>query len=130
MARERRGRLAELGGRLLEELRHARVTVAALGARQQLVRDIADEDVLEAELLLAFDHRARLTQDQIAALERAEELRQPVRPAARDPLDRPAPEGLADDRGVEQQRPLGVGQRIEPCGDDAADRARERPSRL
>src|SRR4051812_15398022 len=51
VACKRGGSLTELGRRLLEELGHTRVTDATLGARQQLVRDIADEHMLEAELL-------------------------------------------------------------------------------
>ena len=41
-------------------------------------------------------------------------------------LERAAPERLADDRGVEQQRPLRGRQRVEPRGDDPAHRRRER----
>src|SRR5438094_238058 len=65
----------ELGGRLLEELRDARVPLAAVGPCEQLVGDVPDQHVLEAELLLALDQRGGLAHDQVSPLECAEQVR-------------------------------------------------------
>jgi len=71
---ECRSGLAELGGRLLEELGNPGVPLAPLGARQELIGDVADQDVLETELLLALDDRAGVPDDQVTPLEGAEQL--------------------------------------------------------
>src|SRR2546429_252614 len=52
VTRESGGGLADLTGHLLEELGDTRMALASLGPRQELVGDVADEHVLEAELLL------------------------------------------------------------------------------
>ena len=96
--------------------------------RQQVVGDVADQDVLEAVLLLALDdrHSSRGGPGRGARARRAARR---CRRLAGDPLERAAPEDLADNGGVEQQRPLGGGQRVEPGGDDPADRRRQRVAR-
>ena len=48
------------------------MSACSVGARQELVRDVPDQDVCERELLLVLDHRGRLATDQIAALELVE----------------------------------------------------------
>ena len=55
VVRERLVRLAHLAGRLLQKARDGGVPLAARGARQPLVRDVADQRVLERELLVAAD---------------------------------------------------------------------------
>src|SRR5204863_9173050 len=47
MACERRGRLADLSGCLLEKARDLRVPLLASRARERLVGDVANENVLE-----------------------------------------------------------------------------------
>src|SRR5215218_11238307 len=109
--------------RFLEEARDDVVPLPPCGAGEPLVRDVPDEPVLEAELVLALQARDRLAANQVAPLERAEKS---TRVALRlDRLQGAVPEGPADDRRVEEQRPLRGGKRVEPRGDDAADAGRE-----
>ena len=66
----RRG-LADLGRRLLDELGDVAVALATSGARLEVVRDVADEDVLERPLLVALDQGDGVAAHEVAALERA-----------------------------------------------------------
>ena len=91
VAGERRAGLADLGRRLLDELRDVAVPLAAPGARLEVVRDVADEDVLERPLLVSLDPGDRVAADQVAPLERGERRAETVG-IARDPLERAAPE--------------------------------------
>src|SRR5262249_34235662 len=69
VARERRSGLADLGRRLLDELRDVAVVLASPGAWLKVVRDVADEDVLERPLHVSLDPRRGLTVDQVPTLE-------------------------------------------------------------
>ena len=104
------------------------MTLLPAGPRQQFVGDLANQHVLEAELLLALDDRGRVAHDQVALLECAEQRREAV-PVVHHPLERAAPKSLAGDRGVEHQRPLPRGKGVEPCSDDSANRRRQRVGR-
>src|SRR3954447_25010855 len=94
MARERGGRLADLRGRLLQELRDLRMPLTTAGPREQVVGDVPDQHVLEDELLVALDRGDHLPADQVASLERVQELRQAPR-IVTHPLQSAAPENLA-----------------------------------
>jgi hypothetical protein len=74
----------------------------AVRTRQELVRDVADEDVRERELLLPLDQRARLAPDQVSPfelLEDAIDLGIGV-----ESQERVVPEDLPDDGRVEEDR--------------------------
>src|SRR5262249_12542026 len=64
--------------------------------------------------------RARVANDQVAPLERAEELGEPL--GDTNLRQRAAPERLSHDRRVEQERTLSVGECVEAGGEEAADR--------
>src|SRR5581483_10858712 len=69
-----------------------------------------------------------LAPDQVAALERPQKLAEAL--ATRTHLaQHAAPEDLAPDRRVEQDRALGVRERVEPRGEEAPDRVRQRARR-
>ena len=94
----------------------------AAGARQQVVGDVADEHVLERRTAASpsmIDDA--LAADQVAPLERRRAAAEPVGDRASITLERAAPEHLADDRRVEEERALLGRQRVEARGDDAAD---------
>src|SRR5205823_11381878 len=55
--------LADLGGGVLEEPRELLVPILPLGTRQQVVRDVPDQDMGERELLVALDRRDGLPPD-------------------------------------------------------------------
>src|SRR5581483_6820890 len=74
VSRDRTERLARVAGRPFEELRHDGVPPGALRARNQLVRDVADQDMREPELRLVLENRRRLATDEIPPLERIEQL--------------------------------------------------------
>ena len=82
VARDRADRLARHARRALEELGDQRVAPRALRARQQVVRDVADQDVRERELLLSLHDRAVFAPDQVSALELLQQQRRD-RPARR-----------------------------------------------
>src|SRR5688572_4095571 len=63
-----RGRVAKIWRRFLQEPGHRLVALPPLGSGQGLIRHIADEDMLEGELLLASDAGDRSAPDQVASL--------------------------------------------------------------
>ena len=71
-----------------------------VGARQELVGDVADQNVRERELLPVLDDRAGLTPDQIAALELVEDAVDVGIGAERE--QRVVPEHLPHDRSVQE----------------------------
>src|SRR5258707_6148275 len=122
--RERTDRLHRRACGTLEELRDERVASRSVCPRQEVVGDVADEDVSEGPLLLALDDRRRLSPDEIAELELYEDALD-VRARRADGAQRAVPEDLADDRRVEEQRTLALRQGIEARGDDPADARRQ-----
>src|SRR5439155_8912079 len=76
VARESRAGLADLGRRRLDELGDVTVCLAAPGARLEVVRDVANEDVLERPLHVSLDPGNRVSVDEVAALERGERHRE------------------------------------------------------
>ena len=64
--------LRDLTGRLLEEASHYPVSLAPCRTWQRLVGDVAEQAVLEGELLVALDSRDGLAADEIARLEGAQ----------------------------------------------------------
>ena len=118
MLAERLVRLADVGRRL-EVLGDGRVPLSSRGAWERLVRDVLDEAVLEAELLVAADARHRFAPDEVSVLQRAEE-RSHVVPLG-DARERAAPEDPADDRSVHQDAALGRWKRIQARSDDGPD---------
>src|SRR4051812_48510613 len=105
VAGERRSGLADLGCRRLDELGDVAMAPAPAGARLEVVRDVANEDVLERPLHVSLDPRNRVSVDQVAPLERGKDGAEAVG-VARDALERALPEDPADDRGVEDDLPL------------------------
>src|SRR5712691_4146441 len=55
--------------RRLEEASHRCVPLATIRPRERLVRDVVDQSVLEAKLLISLDARDRLAPDQVARLQ-------------------------------------------------------------
>ena len=102
-----------LGGRAMSP--------GTVGTGDLPVRDVADERVGEGELALALERRAALATDEALALERVQRRRRGICVAPH----RARPEHLADDGGVLEQLLLGVGQAVEPRGDDPLERLRE-----
>src|SRR5207247_3625747 len=113
---------------VLEKRSDRSVGLASLGPRQGGVGDIADQHVLEPELLLPPESRDRLAPDEVSSLQRIEQHGQPVLELA-ETRQRAAPEDLADHRGVEQQRPCRAAKGGEASGDASAD-ARGKPLRV
>ena len=58
-------RVARYSGRVAEELGDECVSLRAVGTRQEVVGDVADQNVRERELLLALDDRRGLAPDEI-----------------------------------------------------------------
>jgi hypothetical protein len=87
-------------------------------ARQQLIRHLADEHVLERELLIAFDHGFGLKLDQIVLLERREDVAE--RRAADHSVELAPPEHPSGHGSREKHGPLGRRQRVKSRGHDAA----------
>jgi hypothetical protein len=118
-----REELGELGtpfsGRHLDPLRDGGVRMAALPARQALVRDIPREDVLEDELRLPGYRRGELAPDELALLEPVERLAQFVSVAVQKEPDGFRPEDATDDRGALQRPLLRCLQQVDPRGQDA-----------
>ena len=99
---EDRGPLADpVAGGLFEQGGHRRVPLAPCRPRKRRVGDVADEHVLELELLVALEAGVGLAPDEIAPFQRVEQHRE-RRVRATKPRDRPAPEHLADNRGLEE----------------------------
>ena len=128
VAGERADHLTGRAGRAFEELGHERVAPRTVRAGQEVVRDVADQDMREGELLLAFDDRRGLAANQIAALELLEQACEvPVIGVHR--AERAVPEDPPDDGGVEEECPLRAWQRVQAGGDEPADARRKRPRR-
>ena len=81
---------------LAEPLGEARMVCRPRGLREARVRDVADEDVLEAIGLLVGERRARLVDDEVSQLEVLESVLDAV--TVRQMLDRAGPEAPADHR--------------------------------
>ena len=79
--------------------------------------------MLEAELVIALDAGLGHPADQIAQFQRGEELRERSRCAER--FEAPLPEDVADDRGAEEQLPLGSGEAVQARRDHRLDIRRE-----
>src|SRR5262249_57330125 len=105
---------------LLNELCDVAVPLAAPRARLELVRDVADENVLERPLLVALDPGHGISADQVASLESGQDAAQ-GRGIARDALERTPPEDPADDRRIEYHVSLLHWERVEACGDEPSD---------
>src|SRR5206468_4040065 len=73
------------------------VQLGAVGLRKPRIGDLADEDVLEPERVLAGDRGARLPLDEIPYQQRVERLVD-IADAARELLDRTPPEHPSDHR--------------------------------
>ena len=69
MLGERRRRRPASAGRRLEEAGHRCMSLAPAAARNRRVRNFANDDVLERELLVPFDPGSRLPADQVSRLE-------------------------------------------------------------
>ena len=124
MVRERFVRLADVARRLLEERGDRGVALAALRARERLVRDVLDEPVLERELLVALDPGDRLAADEVALPRASRAACDRSRPLV-DARERAPPEDAPDDGGVDSTvRSVGR-QRVEAGGDDRADARRQ-----
>src|SRR3982750_4540295 len=103
------------------------MAAGAAGAGQNAVRDITDHHVGKRKLLLALEHRLRLTANEVAALELLEYgIEFTVR---RERFERVGPEHFADPGGIHEERTLACGQRIEPRRHERADARRKRPAR-
>src|SRR4051794_11770219 len=120
--RQRADRLVRRAGRPFEELRHRLVPPRTIRAREELVRDVADEHMGERPLLLVLDERARLSPDQVAPLELLEDV---VEVGLGGQGEQCAvPEDLADDGGIQEDRAVAGRQRVEASCDQAADARR------
>ena len=97
--------------------------------RQGLVRDVPDQEMAEAEAVLAGE-RGRVGPDEVFAnqsLEASAHRRRLSR--HREVGNRPPPEHLAHHRGALQDVPVGLIQSVEPGSDDRMDRLRRADSR-
>src|SRR5437870_675865 len=101
----------------LEPPGDAGVEAGSPGLGQARIGDLARHGVLEGELVLARDRRARPSADEVALLEATE--------ADADVLeqlgDRPRPEDTTDDRGGLQRGLLGRREQIEASRDERLD---------
>src|SRR5207247_5229211 len=121
--RKRRSRGPDLRRGPLEEGGDLGMPLAPLRSRQCRVRDVADEHVLEAELLVATKPRDRLAPYQVTSFERVEQPSE-LELTRVHLLEGAAPEDLADDGRVEENGALAGRERVEPGGHDRADRRR------
>src|SRR3954453_15138044 len=102
------------------------MAAGAVGARQNSVRVITDHHVGKRKLLLALEHRLRLTANEVAALELLEgRIEFTVR---RERFERVGPEHFADHGGIHEESTLACGQRIEPRRPERADAGPKRPA--
>ena len=110
------------------------VQVGAAFLGDRLVRGVADQDVAEAERLLAGDHRA-IRPHELLADQRTDQVGR----VGAEVLGEQVPDGagvelLADDRGALDRAALVLGQPFETGGEERRDRggdrdrARDRPS--
>ena len=76
MLRKSRGRRGSLRRRLLEEGRDFRMSLAPLRAWKRRVGRVADQVVLEAELLISTQPGDGLSPNEVSPLERVEQLGQ------------------------------------------------------
>ena len=109
---------------LLQEGRYRCVRCAPPRSRQRRVRDVADQCVLEPELLVSLIAGHRFTPDQVASFQRIEQRLQLV-VVRTDVRERAVPEDPSDDGGVEEHRPFEGRDRIQPGRDDPADARRQ-----
>src|SRR5262245_10984155 len=97
-----REQLGELDGpvaaRLLDPRGRLDVGAAAFLSREALVRNVADEDVLEAVFRLAGERRRDPLENELPAKERSDDGIEVVDTG--DPRDCAAPEHAPDDRGA------------------------------
>ena len=94
------------------------------GLRQARVRDLADEDVLEAERLLAGDRRALLVRQEIAQHEVVQRVLDLLAEVGRQMRKRARPEDPSDHRRALQQEFLARRQTIDARGDQCLQRVR------
>ena len=111
MVREDRGIRCAVSRCSLDKARNSGVALAAGAHRQRRVGDLANQAVLEAELVIALDAGVGLPADQIAQFQRGQQLRERARCAQR--FEAPLPEDVADDRGAQDQLPLRSGKAVQ-----------------
>ena len=110
-----------VAGALREPLREARVVLRASELREPGVRDLADEQVLEAVGGLAGDRRARLAEQELAQ-EQVVEQRVDVLDVGREVLERALPEHAPDDRCALEKRLPRRRQMVDARGDERLER--------
>jgi hypothetical protein len=92
-------------------------------SRESRVGDLSYQHVLERELSVAGDLGTRLAADEVACLERVDDVVQAV--AAIQTQQRSAPEDLAGHGRVQKHSPLRRRQCVEASGDDAPNGSRQ-----
>ena len=112
-----------VAGAIVQPARERLVELRPRRLAQASVRDLGDEDVLEAERALAGDRRALLEHDELARDERVEQRGDVELRSER--LDGALPEDAADHRGALQQLLLRRRQRVDARGDERLDRVRD-----
>ena len=115
--------LDELGPVLLQPGGEALVEIRAGRLRERLVRRVADQQVAEAEAVLARDLRS-VRPDQLLAHERGE-ARGDLRLVGRECLDGAAVEDLALDRAALEHASLGRLELVESGGEQRLQRRRD-----
>ncbi len=111
---------------LLEPVRSRLVLGSSRSARDLPVGDVADERMPEQVFGLALDRRQPGGAEELLAGQLVKALADLVRAPSAHGLEGACPEDLADDGSVLEQRFTVGGQRVEPRGDDALDRVRQR----
>jgi hypothetical protein len=101
------------------------MTFAPDRSRQQLVRDIPDEHVVEPVLLVALEGGDRLAADELSALELGERIAEAIGIRG-PPFEHPAPEDPARDGRIEENGAPARRQGVEASRDDLANGGRKR----
>ena len=98
--------VAALARALFDERPDLKVLARAYRLRQHLVGDIANQDVLEGELLLVGQPRAFTGNDDVLLAQRRERRLQVTALGCRHRRKRTLPEGSTDDRRVRDEMAL------------------------
>ena len=110
------------GPRILEQPRDREVLRLAVTPGERLVRDPLHQGLQEPELSPLGRTLVRLDREELASDESLERFADRVLVAAGQRGERVRREGLAEDRGVLQQRPVLGRETVQPCLDQRVER--------